>query len=188
MKEENNIVIEAGQILLAEPFMLDPNFKRAAVALCEHTEEGSLGFILNKPIEMKLNDLMSNFPEFDCPVFYGGPVATDTIHFMHNVGHLLDGSQAVANGVWWGGEFQKLIFLVESELIKPDNVRFFVGYSGWSGGQLMDEMKSGSWVVAKPDANYVFKSRHDQLWEQIMNDKGDHFSVISQMPDSNMLN
>lgn len=180
--------IQAGQILLAEPFMLDPNFRRSAVAVCEHTDEGSLGFILNKPIEMKLNDLMSNFPEFDCPVYYGGPVATDTIHFMHNKGDLLEGSQSVTEGVWWGGEFQKLIFLVESELIKPENIRFYIGYSGWSGGQLNEELDSGSWVIAESDANYVFKSKHHELWEQIMNDKGEHYTVISQMPNTNILN
>ncbi len=175
--------IKAGQILLAEPFMLDPNFKRAAVVLCEHHDEGSLGFVLNKPIEMKINELMADFPEFDCPVYFGGPVATDTVHFMHNVGDLLEGSQKVSDGVWWGGEFDKLKFLVESDMIQPHNVRFYVGYTGWSGGQLKEEMKKGSWVIADLDANYVFKSEHSALWEQIMNDKGDLYTVISQVPD-----
>ncbi len=177
-------IISAGQILLAEPFMQDPNFKRAAVLLCEHTDDGSLGFVLNRPIDMQINDLIVSFPGFDCPVYYGGPVATDTIHFMHNVGDLLEGSQKISDGVWWGGEFDKLKFLVESDMIQPHNVRFYVGYTGWSGGQLKEEMKSGSWVIADLDANYVFKAPSTELWEQIMNDKGDRYTVISQVPDN----
>ena len=69
-------------------------------------------------------------------------------------------------------------------MIKPHNVRFYVGYTGWSGGQLKGEMKSGSWVKADLDANYVFKTEHSALWEQIMNDKGDLYTVISQVPDN----
>lgn len=176
--------VAAGQILLAEPFMTDPNFKRSAVVLCEHTDEGSLGFVLNKEIDMQVNDLMADFPDFDCPIYFGGPVATDTIHFMHNVGDLLEGSQKVSEGVWWGGEFEKLKFLVESNLIQPENVRFFVGYSGWSGGQLKEELHTGSWVIADLDANYIFKASPDELWERIMKDKGDRYSVISQVPDN----
>jgi len=176
--------VNAGQILLSEPFMTDPNFKRSAVVLCEHTEEGSLGFVLNKKIDMQINDLMADFPEFDCPIYFGGPVATDTIHFMHNVGDLLEGSQRVSEGVWWGGEFEKLKFLVTSELIKPDNIRFFVGYSGWSGGQLKEELETGSWVIADLDANYIFKAPPNELWERIMKDKGDRYAVISQVPDN----
>lgn len=164
--------------------MTDPNFKRSALVLCEHTKDGSLGFVLNKQIDMKVNDLMASFPEFDCPIFFGGPVATDTIHFMHNVGDLLDGSQKVSDGVWWGGEFEQLKFLVTSELIQPENVRFFVGYSGWSGGQLEEELQTGSWVIADLDANYIFKAPHEELWERILKDKGDRYGVISQVPDN----
>lgn len=180
----SEIQVQVGQILLAEPFMLDPNFKRAAVVLCEHTPDGSLGFVLNKTIGMEVNELLADFPDFDSQVFYGGPVATDTIHFLHNVGDMLEGSQKVADGVYWGGEFEKLKFLAESKLIKPENIRFFIGYSGWSSGQLHEELGTGSWVIADLHANYVFKSSIEQLWEQIMSDKGDTFTVISQVPDT----
>ena len=176
--------VNTGKVLLAEPFMLDPNFKRSAVLLCEHNDEGSLGFIMNKPLNMRVDDLVADFPAFESDVLFGGPVQTDTIHYIHNVGNLLEGSVKVVDGVFWGGDFDKLKFLINSKLIKPFNIRFFVGYSGWSEGQLMDEMDVGSWVLAEMDANYLFKSKPKNLWRQVMYNKGDAFTIIAQMPDS----
>ncbi len=175
--------VKAGKVLLAEPFMFDSNFKRSAILLCEHNEEGSIGFIMNKELDMKVDELIGDFPEFDTNVFFGGPVQTDTIHYVHNVGDLLEDSVKILNGVFWGGNFEKLKFLIDSKLILPKNIRFFVGYSGWSEGQLMDEMDFGSWVLANMHSNYLFKSKPSMLWEQIMGNKGDTFSVISQLPD-----
>lgn len=176
--------IKIGKILLAEPFMLDPNFKRSAVLLCEHSGEGSVGFIMNKPLEMRVDELIEGFPEFDSEVFFGGPVQTDTIHYIHNLGDLLEDSMKIVDGVYWGGDFEKLKFLITSGLVQPGNIRFFVGYSGWSEGQLIDEMVYGSWVVADMDANYLFKSPPSDLWRQVMYNKGDAYTVIAQMPDA----
>ena len=176
--------VESGKILLAEPFMLDPNFKRSAVLLCDHSkDEGSVGFILNKPLQTKIDELIDEFPSFDSEVYFGGPVQMDTVHYLHNVGDLLEESIEVCRGVFWGGDFEKLKFLVAQELIKPHQIRFFVGYSGWSEGQLDDEMNYGSWVLANMDANYVFKSEPQTLWQSIMENKGNTYSVIAQMPE-----
>ncbi len=175
--------IENGKILLAEPFMADPNFKRAAVLLCEHGEEGSVGFIMNKPLNMRIDELIEDFPEFESEVLFGGPVQTDTIHYIHNKGELLEGSIKVVDGVFWGGDFEKLKFLIASHLIQPENIRFFVGYAGWSEGQLKDEMVYGSWVTAEMDANYLFKITPSDLWQKVMYNKGDTYTVIAQMPD-----
>ena len=176
-------MIQSGHLLLAEPFMLDPYFRRAAVLLCEHHDQGTLGFILNKNIDMSINDLMSDFPNMDAEVYYGGPVQTDTLHYVHNVGELLDDSVKIGEGMWWGGDFEKLKFLVTSDLIKPENIRFFVGYSGWSAGQLTDELESGSWVVANSDANYIFRTKPAALWSTAMHNKGNLFEVLADMPE-----
>lgn len=175
--------IKTGNVLLAEPFMLDPNFKRSAVILCEHSEEGSIGFIMNKPIKMSVDDLIDDFPDFHSEVLFGGPVQTDTIHYVHNVGDLLEDSMQITDQLYWGGDFEKLKFLISSNLIQANNIRFFIGYSGWSEGQLMDELHLGSWVVADMDPNYLFKSEPDLLWQQVMENKGSTFSVIAQIPE-----
>lgn len=177
-------IIQSGQILLAEPFMLDMNFKRAAVLLCEHNQEGSLGFILNKQLGMRVDSLIADFPDFEADVYFGGPVQTDTIHYLHRMGDLLEDSIKVTNGVYWGGDFEKLQFLISSKLIKPRDIRFFVGYSGWSEGQLFEEMNIGSWLIADMHPNYVFKSAPEELWQTIMENKGNAYTVIAQMPDS----
>jgi len=181
--------VKNGKLLLAEPFMLDPNFKRSVVLVCEHdAEEGTVGFILNKPLNVHVNELVSDLPEFEGQVFFGGPVATDSIHFVHNVGDLLEESVEVMRGVYWGGDFDKLKFLIHSKLILPHNIRFFVGYSGWSAGQLKEELKHRSWVVSDMHANYLFKSKPRMLWKQVMHNLGSTYSVIAQMPEPHCFN
>lgn len=180
----SDLFLERGKILLAEPFMVDPNFKRAAVLLCEHNKEaGSVGFILNRPLQTKIDELIDDFPDFDSEVYFGGPVQVDSVHYLHSAGNLLVDSVEVAKGVYWGGDFEKLKFLIHSELIKPNQIRFFVGYAGWSDGQLLDEMGYGSWLLANMDANYLFNLKPEVLWQSIMADKGNAFTVIAQVPE-----
>lgn len=176
--------VSNGKILLAEPFMLDPNFKRAVILVCEHdNKDGTVGFIINKPLKMKVGELIADFPEFESEVYFGGPVATDTIHYIHNVGDLLEESVQIKRGIYWGGNFEKLKFLITTQLILPKNIRFFVGYSGWSAGQLKEELGYKSWVLSEMHANYMFKSKPSQLWQQAMHNIGSTFSVIAQMPE-----
>ena len=176
--------ITAGNILIAEPFMAESPFKRSVIVVCEHRPDGTVGFILNKTIDMKIDVLVADFPEFDAPVYYGGPVATDTIHYIHNLGDLLEGSNEVTRGVYWGGDFDKLKFLISSGMVKKDNVKFFIGYSGWSGGQLQDELNEDTWIVDEMDANYAFKDDESSLWSKVLNNKGDAYTVIAQMPET----
>lgn len=178
------IKIRPGKLLLAEPFMLDPYFRRAVVLLTEHRLDGSVGFILNKSIRMGINELMADFPDFESEVYYGGPVATDTLHYVHSVGGLLDDSIPIAKGVWWGGDFEKLKFLIEQHLIEPAQIRFFVGYAGWTESQLTDEMESGSWLLANGDSNYIFKTKPRKLWSEAMRDQGETFGIIASIPDA----
>lgn len=186
----NTIEIKSGSILIAEPFMRDTNFKRAVICLCEHSsEEGSLGFILNKPINIKLSELIQDIETDEkFRVYHGGPVATNTIHYIHNLGDLLEESVKIKPGVYWGGNYDKLKFLIESGLVKRSNIRFYIGYSGWSPGQLDEEMEYGSWVAGDLFPNYVFKTKSTFLWSQAMENKGDTYSVIAQMPKGISLN
>ncbi|RME96182.1 MAG: YqgE/AlgH family protein, partial [Bacteroidetes bacterium] len=134
-------------------------------------------------LSTRIDEVVEDFPEFDAEVFFGGPVQTDTIHYLHNVGDMLEGSLEVARGVHWGGDFEKLKFLIASELIRRDQIRFFIGYSGWSEGQLLDEMRYGSWLLADMDANYIFKHDPAGVWRSVMANKGSTFGVIAQLPE-----
>ena len=173
--------VSNGTVLLAEPFMLDQNFKRSAVLIAEHNPEGSIGFILNRQVDMRVDELIDDFPEFDAPVFFGGPVGTDTVHYLHARGDLLDGSDEVVHGIFWGGDYNQLKALIRQGLVEPRDIRFFVGYSGWSENQLQEELQLGSWVTAPMFSNYLWKSRPDRLWAQVMRNKGNHFEAIASL-------
>ncbi len=180
--------IKQGIILLADPFMLDNNFKRSTILVVEHNAEGSLGFIMNRRITLRVDELVQEFPEFDAPVYFGGPVATDTVHYLHRKGDLLEDSDEISKGVYWGGNYDKLKFLISQQLITPPDIRFFVGYSGWSEHQLQEELAGGSWVTAGMDPNYLFNADPDSLWAKVMNNKGSTFSVIAGMSDEIRVN
>ncbi|MCP4440217.1 MAG: YqgE/AlgH family protein [Aureispira sp.] len=175
------MALKTGICLLSDPFMLDPNFRRAVILICDHQKEGSVGFILNKPISMSIDSLVSSFPEFDSEVYYGGPMQTDTIHYIHTKGDLLEGSIEVLPGIYWGGDFTQLKTLIENKLITTNDIRFFVGYSGWSEGQLKAEMDIFSWLIADCDPNYIFSTENDTLWKTALENEGDTYSVIGQM-------
>jgi putative transcriptional regulator len=185
-----NFDLKAGKLLVAEPFMMDKTFKKAVLLLCEHDQQlGSIAFILNKPLSgIKMENLMGDFPEFEGTIFYGGPVADDTLHYVHTKGDILEDSVDIGDGIYWGGNFDKLKFLIENKLITPKDIRFYLGYSGWSPGQLDDEMKYKSWIITNSDFNYVFSSNHKKLWTKVLNNLGNSFSIIGDLSDSVSLN
>ncbi|MFK7933584.1 MAG: YqgE/AlgH family protein, partial [Saprospiraceae bacterium] len=125
---------------------------------------------------------------FSSPLYYGGPVQPDTIHYVHRMGDLIEDSQHVVDGIYWGGDYEKVKFLIDQGLITDKDIRFFVGYSGWSGGQIEQELALGSWVVTDMDANYLFKTPPPELWQQAMENKGNVYSVIAQVPDNSIWN
>jgi len=170
-------------VLLADPFMADSNFHRSAIVICSDHQTGHVGLIFNKKLDVRLEELVEDFPVEDIPVYYGGPVATDTLQFIHNVGDLLENSIQIMPGIYWGGDFNSLKFLMENSIIKTENVRFFIGYSGWSEGQLKEEIKEGSWIVGDMDPNYIFKTPPERVWKDALANKGDTFAVIAELPD-----
>lgn len=182
------IPLKQGDLLISEPFMEDANFKQVAILLADYHKTGSVGFILNKPINMKVNDILASFPDIDSEVYFGGPVGTNTIHYLHNAGDLLEDSNQVVEGVFWGGNYEKLKFLVSSGQINASQIRFFVGYSGWSPGQLEEEIKSGSWIISEINATSIFNTASQGMWKQVMMEKGEVFSILSEMPESFNLN
>ena len=104
----NENIAEKGRILISEPFLSDNYFRRSIVYLTEHNEEGSLGFVLNKPLEMKVGEIVNDFPEADFSVSVGGPVSTNTVHFIHTLGKRVPDSVPVTDGIFWGGDFDAL--------------------------------------------------------------------------------
>lgn len=180
MSKQSSTPLRAGTLLIAEPYLMDPNFRRGVILLCDHQHDGSFGFILNKPINMNINDLISSFPDFESEVYYGGPVQTDTIHYLHTRGDLLPNSVQVLSGVYWGGDFEQLKELVQRGEIRSDDIRFYVGYTGWSAGQLRDEQEVASWMTATGRQNWIFGTQ-PQLWKDVLQEQGGTYSIIAGM-------
>ncbi len=181
MSENKKYKIKKGSLLVAEPFMIDPNFRRGVVFICDYQADGSFGFLLNKSIEMNITELVSSFPEIRSEVYYGGPVQTDTIHYLHTKGDLLDNSTKVLEGLYWGGDFDQLKSAIDLGQIQSEDIRFFVGYSGWDAQQLEAEQKNYSWMVVDGALDYVLGADNKRLWHDVLAEQEGVYSVISQM-------
>jgi len=177
-----------GILLIADPFLKDPNFMRTVVFICDHNAEGSFGFVLNKKFEQTMEDLLTNFDGYPVPVYYGGPVQTDTIHFLHQYPREIPGGKEVINGVYWGGDFEMLTNMVKNESIDFNKVRFFIGYSGWGEGQLDDEMKEKTWLTVDAASNLVFHTEPAQVWKDSLKHLGGEYAIMANFPIDPQLN
>jgi putative transcriptional regulator len=178
-----SFAISKGNILLAEPFMMGPHFKNAVVLITEHNEEhGTVGFIINKSLNLSMEQAVDEFPEISMDLLYGGPVQTDTLHYIHTYGDILDDSVHISGNLYWGGNFTKLKALINQKLINSNGIRFFLGYSGWSPGQLREEYEEGTWILSNIDANYIFNTDLSRVWPRAVADLGKEFTVIARMP------
>jgi putative transcriptional regulator len=177
-----------GSILLSEPFLKDPNFSRSVVLLTEHNGDGSIGFILNKPLTYRLNQIVDDFPAFDAPVFMGGPVQRDSLHFIHRIEALAEEGDEVAPGVFWGGDFEKLKRMIRLGLVRSDDIRFFVGYSGWAPKQLENEMEMKSWILSNKGDKFAFADTAESLWGEILQAMGGKFREMAHYPTDPSLN
>ncbi|MGB8192427.1 MAG: YqgE/AlgH family protein [Chitinophagaceae bacterium] len=181
-------LLEAGILLIADPFLKDPNFMRTVVFLCEHQEEGSFGFVLNRNYDYSLNELVSGLDDLKIPVFYGGPVQIDTIHFLHQYPDLIPGGFEVTDGIYWGGDFETAINLIRNKEIDPQRIRFFIGYSGWGSGQLSDELKEKSWLTVQANRKIIFHKETDEIWKESLRLLGGEYEMMINFPIDPQLN
>jgi len=177
-----------GILLIADPFLKDPNFMRTVVLLCDHNTEGSFGFVLNKKFERTMQDLITSFEGYPVPVYYGGPVQTNTIHFLHQYPQEIPGGKEVIKGVYWGGDFGILTNMVKNKSIDFNKVRFFIGYSGWGEGQLADEMKEKTWLTVEAICNLVFHTQPADIWKDSLNHLGGEYAMMVNFPIDPQLN
>ena len=177
-----------GTLLIAEPFLKDPNFMRTVVFLCDHQEEGSFGFVINKTFNHTLDELMNDLEELKLPGYYGGPVQTDTIHFLHQYPDLIPGSFEVMEGIYWGGDFETAIALIRDGSIDLNKIRFYIGYSGWGNGQLDDELKEKSWLTAQATRKLVFHRKIDEIWRDALKELGGDYEMMANYPIDPQLN
>ena len=186
--KSNNIIPERGKILISEPLLGDYYFKRSVVLLAEHNEEGSFGLIMNKPITAKFNTIVKDFPEFETTLYLGGPVQNNSLFFIHSLGEKINESQEIIKGIYWGGDLEQVKELMTLNQIHNDDIRFYVGYSGWGSQQLEEELKKNSWLVSEIDADALLNTHPDDLWDRTLKDLGSKYSHWKNFPSDPGMN
>lgn len=178
---------QAGKLLIAEPFMSDGNFKRSVIVITAYEEEGVVGFVLNKPTDFNINDLMPDFGNefgFDPRIYLGGPVQPDTLHYIHKLGNELDGAIKIGEELWWGGSAAQLSQKIKMNLVNEDEIRFFMGYSGWSKSQLTNEIDINTWIVTNSLDDILFDEEADNdFWRKAMQQLGAEYKEVANYPE-----
>lgn len=177
-----------GILLIADPFLKDPNFLRTVVFLCEHNEEGSVGFVINRKYENTLDELLPELEGHPLPVYYGGPVQIDSIHFLHQYPNEIPGGQEVIKGVYWGGDFDAAVDMIKTNAVNHNKIRFFIGYSGWSEGQLEEEMNEKTWLTVKAKPKLVFHQNFEEIWKDALKHLGGDYEIMVNFPIDPQLN
>ncbi len=179
----------AGKLLISEPFMADPNFKRSVVLLTECLEEGAVGYVLNQLTEFVLKDVLPDCWDANFPVYIGGPVGRDTLHFIHSCDDKIPGGKPLGDQLFWGGNFETLKIQINNYNIKPGEIRFFVGYSGWDEAQLINEVNQNAWIVADlPNTEMIFTDTEENFWRKAVQNLGKKYQHIVNFPENPELN
>ncbi len=170
-----------GRFLISEPFLPDPNFSRTVILLTEHNSEGSFGLVVNKQLEIKPEDVLADLITTPFQLFSGGPVSYNEMYYIHTMGHEIEGSLEILPALYWGGNFEQISNRVKQNLYDTEQIKFFVGYSGWSPGQLQDEINQKSWIVLPADAATALSADPD-MWKSLLKNHGKNFELLSNFP------
>ncbi len=182
------IKIKKGNLIVAKPSVINDNiFNRSVILLSEHNKNDSVGFILNKKVDLKISKLIPSI-KADFDVFFGGPVETNSIFFIYYNKKKIIKSIKINDYYSWGGDINQVVELINTKKISKDEIKFFLGYSGWSKKQLHNEIKSNSWIIKKEYNSNIIFSNHQHMWRNILNSIGGEFFLWSNTPRDPKLN
>lgn len=177
---------EPGSLIAAAPDLLDPNFMHAVVLMCQHSEQGAYGLVVNRPAALTVDLLLPEHPLLSnahFPVHAGGPVGLDTLQFLHRVPEDIPGGIELGGGLYLGGELDALAeFLTTHGDDAQEKVRLIVGYSGWAAGQLEGELAGGSWLPAPLDVDGMFLADPHALWRRVVRSLGREALGLEELP------
>jgi len=177
--------ITKGNILIAQPALYDIAFNRSVVLITDHNEEGSVGFILNRPLNNSVNMYVSELLR-PFPVYEGGPVETQHLYYLHKRPDLIQNSEPISHGLYWSGEYEDVRNALNNNLIGENEIRFYLGYSGWGENQLQSEIEDNAWIVAKEEVD-IFQDWDNNLWKQQMKKLGgEHLIWLNTPADPSM--
>ena len=175
-----------GQLLIASPALVDPNFARTVVLITEHGEEGAMGVVLNRPSETDVAEVAAELGDVAGtePVFIGGPVQPQALVVLAEFNDLEAAAWIVVADVGFVGSETSYDRL--SDAIRRGRV--YAGYSGWGAGQLEAEIAEEAWIIEPPLPAELFADEPEELWHTVLARKGGEFALLSRMPDDPSLN
>ena len=188
--KHNNLLPDKGNILISEPFLQDAYFQRAVVLLVEHNINGSMGFVLNKKTNLLINDFFSDLENLsDIPIYLGGPVSPNRLFFIHTLDEkIIPDSIKIADGLYFDGDFDMLKqYIIDGNPIK-EKIKFFLGYSGWTKGQLGYEIKGNSWMVSHSPNTNIMLADDESFWRHSMEVLGKKYKAWVNFPKDPLMN
>jgi putative transcriptional regulator len=174
-----------GSLLIANPVLPDPNFSRTVILLCNHDEQGSFGLVINRSAQLRATDLFSSidiFKSYNEKIYMGGPVSEAMVFYLYRSTKSVDGLDEVCSGVFFGSSLEALESLYLDIANPNENIRFYLGYSGWASGQLDVEMEQNSWLSQVADERLIFLDPEDQIWPQSVNSLGKKYQYLTKAP------
>ena len=187
IKMDTGIELCKGKLLISEPLLQDDNFHKSVIFLCHHSPKESLGFILNKQASQLLNFYLNDAMSLDFPVFIGGPVDQEMLHFIHSVPEIA-GGEKITEDIYWSGDLEQIVEGIKIGKVTTDNCKFFIGYSGWGIGQLEAEIEMNAWLVAHSNTVLVFNTPVKMVWNDAVKSLGKQYSPLLFMPENPALN
>lgn len=186
--DRNWLMPEAGRILISKPFSGDEYFDKSIVYITESNDKGTVGFILNKPVLTHMDVERGGIKSGSWNLWFGGPVRSDYIYFIHTAGpDIIPGSLKVADGIYWGGDFNMVSQKIENGELNENAVRFFLGYSGWEKDQLEKEINEKFWMVGKLEPSIIMDTDAD-VWKEAVKNLGGRYRVWENLPPDPLLN
>jgi putative transcriptional regulator len=180
----NNARVEVGSVLLAQPFWQEQDYKRSVILILDHDKWGSTGIILNKLSNLNVQDILSDSNLYH-PVYYGGPHKTDMITYVHNYNTLPE-TKKIGNGLYFGGEPESLISMIQQGKLNGGVIRFCAGHVEWGPGELESETSEGQWWVSDIKADELFNMPYERLWSYKLLSSGHLYGVLDECPDPNL--
>lgn len=179
---------DKGILLIANPFLKDPNFLRTVVLICNHEKEGSYGLTLSKKLPLTLADVLPDITQSPLPVYLGGPVQPDTLHFVHAYPDLIGDGIQISEKVYCGGNFESLKIHLGNNSLKADKIKFFLGYSGWTENQLEMELLEDSWLTVASTPRLIFDIVAPEVWKESLREMGGKYEMLINYPLDPQLN
>ena len=180
-----------GYFLIANPVLPDPNFSRTVILICNHNENGSFGLIVNRSAQLTANEIFSQrelFKGESCKIFIGGPVSQTQVFYLCRLEAPTPGLEEVCPGIQMGMNWEGLEDVVDQLRNPAEDIRFYLGYSGWAAGQLAGEMEQKSWLTCEAKGNFVFGEPEQSIWPGLVRSLGKDYEYLLQAPVNPSMN